>query len=189
MAEATYTPFPNIAAVVGTVVPAEDMAPTTPSDLDSSPLATPEPQHAELNFGEPLAHHDSPLYTEINIPLPALPQPPSGVEAVSSPATAHLASPSQSRSRAHTVHSISPFQRHRNRSSSPEEARSERPQQPRQQHPNHHGLSLRTLARGRSRSGTIDAAIIPAVLVLKAELFTPSEATPKRGLSAKDGLK
>jgi hypothetical protein len=133
-------------------------APTTP-ELDPSPLTTPESRYAE-------PHYETPLYTEINIPLPTLPQSSTSAVEHSSAASSK---PTGRRKRAHTLHSISPF--HKSHSSSPEGAVKQ--QQQNHQHPNHHGLSLRTLAKGRSRSGTIEAAIVPAVLVLKAELFTP----------------
>lgn len=42
-------------------------------------------------------------------------------------------------------------------------------------------LSMRAVGKGgrKRRSGTVDAAIVPAVMVLSAELFTPGEGDRK----------
>ncbi|XPS95523.1 hypothetical protein M3J09_004811 [Ascochyta lentis] len=146
-------------------------------DFDSSTSAVSTPNAApELSpFVVSLSTTDtdeeeSPLYTEINIPLPAIPAPPK-------PAQASLSPPPKSRSRAVSLSSLSPFRRRSSSISSSGKASEEWPRIKKEvknkeiaamMNPNHQSK--------RTRSGTIDAmAVVPAVLVLSAELFTPSQ--------------
>ncbi|KZM27915.1 uncharacterized protein EKO05_0010307 [Ascochyta rabiei] len=154
-------------------------------DFDSSTSAIPTPNAAPkfspfvAPFSTPNTdEEESPLYTEINIPLPAIPTPPKQAQSSLSP-------PPKSRSRAVSLSSLSPFRR---RSSSILSSGSPSEEWPRikkevknkeiaaMMNPNHQSK--------RTHSGTIDAlAVVPAVLVLSAELFTPSQedGARKRG--------
>ncbi|KAF2634483.1 hypothetical protein P280DRAFT_239330 [Massarina eburnea CBS 473.64] len=136
-------------------LPPTPTGPTT--DLDASPPSSPYPKYSST---------DEPLYTEINIPLPSLPkQKPSSVA-------------STSRSRAHTLHSFRPWHR---RSSSTDSAcskssagSSEAWPRIRKEVKSKDVARAMDLMKGRRRNGTIDAlAVVPTVLVLSAELFTP----------------
>ncbi|KAF2871505.1 hypothetical protein BDV95DRAFT_606944 [Massariosphaeria phaeospora] len=125
--------------------------PTTTFD---AALVTPEPKHKE------------PLYTEINIPLPPLPKP--------RPTTP------KTRPRGHTLASYSPFRHKRNSSnsstgSSKDSRESEEWPRIKKEVKNKDVAAMMNLSqRHRLRSGTIDAlAVVPTVLVLSAELFTP----------------
>lgn len=141
---------------------------------DPTPITTPEPKRSE-------PHYDSPLYTEINIPLPPLPGTPPAAAIV----TPTSPKARDSRDRAHTLHSFSPF--HRRRSSSPSATISG--DEPVKHHEKRLELSMRGASKGhRRRSGTIDAAIVPAVMVLSAELFTPGEGDRGRKIDTKDRL-
>lgn len=118
---------------------------------------------------------ETPLYTEINIPLPAVPAPTKEVPQTLSP-------PPRSRSRAVSLSSLSPFRRRSSSVSSPVRASEDWPRIRKEvknkevaamMNPDHQNK--------RSRSGTIDAlAVVPAVLVLSAELFTPGQASVER---------
>ncbi|ORY08341.1 hypothetical protein BCR34DRAFT_603592 [Clohesyomyces aquaticus] len=141
----------------GSPIPQSPTTPTMPATVDisspeASPLATPEP-----------IQYEEPLYTEIRIPLPPIPQP---------------STPPKSRHRAHTLASLSPFH-HRSRSSSTatnSNVNVDRPQD------SPAAAMMKSLTKGRKRSGTVDAlAIVPAVLVLSAELFTPRKDEEKEG--------
>ncbi|PSN72235.1 hypothetical protein BS50DRAFT_246855 [Corynespora cassiicola Philippines] len=144
------------------------MATTT---LDSSP--TPDPTTTRAEHVPPAASpelapppviveskDEEPLYTEIQIPLPPIPQP-----------KRTQTSTSKSRPRAHTLHSLSPFHR---RSSSG--SRKEEEQWPRikKEVKSKEIAAAMNLTNRHKRSGTVDAlAVVPAVLILSAELFTP----------------
>ncbi|KAF2475523.1 uncharacterized protein BDR25DRAFT_310880 [Lindgomyces ingoldianus] len=144
------------------------MAQETPS-LSQHPPSQTIPESASpslLTAPEPI-HYEEPLYTEIRIPLPPIPQRPSSTPA------------SKSRHRAHTLSSLSPF--HRRRPSSPEKAGPGSCESPA-------AAMMKSLTVGRKRSGTVDAlAVVPAVLVLSAELFTPGQEGGKKGVG-RDGV-
>ncbi|KAF1939484.1 hypothetical protein EJ02DRAFT_504780 [Clathrospora elynae] len=163
-----YTPPPTHCDPPSTV----DPPPTPPHPtLDLSlvtPSSVPEPSF--------LPHYETPLYTEIAIPLPHLPTPRHPSPSPCSPANP----PPRPRSR--TLSSLSPFLHLRSSSTSS----SSYNQKDSEEWPRirkdvikskevHAMMDLRHAnKRHRNRSGTIDAlAVVPAVLVLSAELFTP----------------
>lgn len=146
-------------------------------DFDSStpavitPDAAPEPSTFVVPPTEPSTEgEDSPLYTEINIPLPAVPVPPK-------PAQASLSPPPKSRSRAVSLSSLSPFHRRSSSIASSDRASDDWPRI-KKEVKNKEIAAMMNLNHQskRARSGTIDAlAVVPAVLVLSAELFTPGQ--------------
>ncbi|KAF2020196.1 hypothetical protein BU24DRAFT_419771 [Aaosphaeria arxii CBS 175.79] len=134
--------------------------PKTPST--SSPNTPPDEYDLPLKYSEP-------LYTEIRLDLPPFPKLPSS-------------STSKSRSRAHTITSFLPS--HRRSGSSPPAVPTTSPPRKSKPPPSDSGnkgdSSLMKLGRssrqGKKRSTTIGAlAVAPAVMILKAELFTPQE--------------
>lgn len=137
----------------------------------TTPDAAPEPSPFTVPLSSPKTEkEESPLYTEINIPLPAVPAPPKQTQATLSP-------PPKSRSRAISLSSLSSFRR-RSGSISSERASEEWPRIKKQVR-NKEVAAMMNLDHEskRKRSGTIDAlAVVPAVLVLSAELFTPGQA-------------
>ncbi|KAH8723393.1 hypothetical protein GQ44DRAFT_774001 [Phaeosphaeriaceae sp. PMI808] len=151
--------------------------PSTPPHYTNHTTQTPHYDYIKPTYEEP-------LYTEINIPLPQIPsshpQPPS------TPTPSPSPSPSHTRTRSLT--SFSPFTRTRSTSSPPP------PPPPRKtdEWPRVRPSILRSRevaaamdlghAGKRGRSGTVDAlAVVPAVLVLSAELFTPGSGEGGRG--------
>ncbi|KAF1848940.1 uncharacterized protein K460DRAFT_83063 [Cucurbitaria berberidis CBS 394.84] len=156
-------------------------APTSPQhDLDAPVLATPEYEFHP--------RYEEPLYTEINIPLPHIPQAkpsrPSEASSSSSSVALGLSSPpAKSRGRSRTLSSLSPFRR---RSSSVSSLGGASGSKETEEWPRirkdivksrevHAMMDLKHQNK-RGRSGTIDAlAVVPAVLVLSAELFTAGE--------------
>lgn len=180
--------------------------PSAPTTINTITSATPAMDDHKISpagdmseseyWQEP--HYDSPLYTEINIPLPPLPGTPVLATTPASPTTPESKA-RHSRSRSHTLSSFSPF--HRRRSSSPSasisattssaagnsvdyyipEERTEKVER----HEQRIELSMRAVGKGsgrkqKKRSGTVGAAIVPAVMVLGAELFTPGVAERER---------
>lgn len=147
------------------------------SSAVSTPSKAPEPSPFIIPLASPKSEDDeSPLYTEINIPLPAVPAPPKEAQQSLSP-------PPKSRSRAVSLSSLSPFRRRSSSISSTQGRASEDWPRTRKEvknkeiaammNPNHQNK--------RSRSGTIDAlAVVPTVLVLSAELFTPGQGSDER---------
>ncbi|KAF2737452.1 hypothetical protein EJ04DRAFT_510320 [Polyplosphaeria fusca] len=135
-----------------------------PSDsIEPSPLASPEIQH------------DEPLYTEINIPLPPLPKQFANKTSLAPESP-------KPRSRSHTLHSMLPF--HHRRSSSTESEKAVKfkhfPDMDSESSNDtpHTASSIKSIIRGRRRNQTVGAgalAVAPAVLMLRAELFTPGE--------------
>jgi hypothetical protein len=125
-------------------------------------------------------HDDEPLYTEINIPLPRLPTPPPQTPASPSINRNCLSPPpTHSRSRSRSLSSFSLFRPRSSSTSSSQTSQSidvpDRLVKP-------SILKSREVAAAmnlghqskRGRSSTVDAlAVVPAVLVLSAELFTP----------------
>ncbi|KAF2848414.1 hypothetical protein T440DRAFT_509533 [Plenodomus tracheiphilus IPT5] len=134
-------------------------------------------------------HYDSPLYTEINIPLPHVPipkvlKPSEHTPAPSQPQT----SSSTSRCRSRTLSSILPFHRRNSSSDKPKDAE-EWPRIRKDIVKSKETHAMMDLAHHskKSRRGTIDAlAVVPAVLVLSAELFTPGTGDVKDGGRRKD---
>ncbi|KAF1830861.1 hypothetical protein BDW02DRAFT_582534 [Decorospora gaudefroyi] len=161
-----------------------DSAPTTPQHDHEAPILT------TTTLEEPFSlHYETPLYTEINIPLPRLPPPTPQPQTL---ATTTDAAPAPSRGRSHTLSALSPFRHRRSCSSSStasSHAYSSSMRAPDSRHSSeewprirrdrvksrevHAMMDLRHQNK-RNRSGTVDAlAVVPAVLVLSAELFTP----------------
>jgi hypothetical protein len=156
---------------------------STPTHESSAPMfATPD-----FKF-EP--SHDEPLYTEINIPLPRLPSPPR--TSLSPPHQTH------NRNRARSLSSLASFTRARSSStttsspnrSSYDSPHTSSPSRASDDYPRIRPSILKNReiaaamdlnhASKRGRSSTIDAlAVVPAVLVLSAELFTPAEKSGK----------
>ncbi|EUC28486.1 hypothetical protein COCCADRAFT_9152 [Bipolaris zeicola 26-R-13] len=145
-------------------------------------------------------HYDTPLYTEINIPLPRLPPPrnPARNTNLTSATSSSPTSPTAQaapRGRSKTLSSLSRFRTRRSSStsstpSSPAYAlktarqSTDAPRTPRKETVKSREVNalmdLRHQGR-KGRSGTIDAlAVVPAVLVLSAELFTPGEKGGRR---------
>ncbi|KAF2621981.1 hypothetical protein BU25DRAFT_426090 [Macroventuria anomochaeta] len=151
-------------------------------DFDSStsavatPNAAPEPSLFVVPLASPKADEEgNPLYTEINIPLPAVPAPPKQ-------APQSLSPPPKSRSRAVSLSSLSPFHR-RSPSISSSGRTSEEWPRIKKEVKNKEVAAMMNLNHQskRNRSGTIDAlAVVPAVLVLSAELFTPGQGNEGR---------
>ncbi|KAF2008044.1 hypothetical protein P154DRAFT_14473 [Amniculicola lignicola CBS 123094] len=161
-------PTDSPAAIPGSTLPQAPIEDQTESPDSSSPN-TPEMQYEE------------PLYTEINIPLPPLPQarPPIPPKSRDRP-----------RARAHTIHS--PFSFHRRRPSSPPSKAPPSTEkemalflgEDKRESEKTRGAAkgagwqemMKEKMKGRKRNQTVDAlAIVPAVLVLRAELFTPGK--------------
>jgi hypothetical protein len=163
-------------------------------DFDSStsaittPNAAPEPSSFVTPLASPNSEDDeNPLYTEINIPLPAVPAPPKESKQSLSP-------PPKSRSRAVSLSSFSPFHRRSSSSTSSGRASEEWPRI-KKEVKNKEVAAMMNLSHQskRTRSGTIDAlAVVPAVLVLSAELFTPGQEKDSRRRKAsrwEDGIR
>ncbi|KAL5404555.1 hypothetical protein PMIN06_005989 [Paraphaeosphaeria minitans] len=145
----------------------------TRADADADVLSTPPAptpqiyQDALLSSSEP--HYDEPLYTEINIPLPSISKPK---------AHPHLAG---KRAKSHSISSFRPFHRRASSSESPRKSGEEWPRIKKEIKSREVAAAM-NLAGRHPRSGTIDAlAVVPAVLVLSAELFTPGIAKSKSG--------
>ncbi|KAF2832595.1 hypothetical protein CC86DRAFT_91590 [Ophiobolus disseminans] len=169
------------------------LAPTTPSpthESDAPVLTTPI-----LDCDSKKPEYDEPLYTEINIPLPRLPSPPRDSPSSSSPPPSH----SHIRIRAHSLSSFSPFRPRSSSTSSvshdPPSTKSRTSEDWPRVRPSI--LKSREVASAmdlnhqskRNRSGVLDAlAVVPAVLVLSAELFTPGSGEEK-GTRGRKGRK
>lgn len=138
-----------------------DLAGSTP---DAAPLTWTKSQKTE-----------DPLYTEINIPLPTVPTPSKNAQQTLSP-------PTKSRSRAVSLSSLSPFRSRGSSTSSSGRASEEWPRI-KKEVKNKEIAAMMNLNHQskRNRSSTIDAlAVVPAVLVLSAELFTPGQGEAER---------
>ncbi|KAH6870372.1 hypothetical protein BKA58DRAFT_175419 [Alternaria rosae] len=194
----SYEPFPAL-----------DSAPTTPQHDHDAPIPT--SSDIATSTSEPFSvHYEGPLYTEINIPLPRITaprttspstsnQPPSTNLSISSP-------PEKQRGRSRTLSSLSPF-RHRSSSSASTSASVTSPTSPTSPRSSTNSedwprirkdvvksrevnamMNLRHHSK-RGRSGTIDAlAVVPAVLVLSAELFTPGGEEVAEGRRKDSGV-
>lgn len=145
--------------------------PGSPTPDILSPPATPDSSSEE------------PLYTEINIPLPPLPKPKP--EPVSP----------KSRSRSRSLVSLSPFHRRRRSSqgsdSSCDSTGSKDEDWPRvrKEVRNKEIFSIMSLKSRHHKGGTVDAlAVVPAVLVLSAELFTPGLGKKKEAGKWEEGM-
>ncbi|KAF2025682.1 hypothetical protein EK21DRAFT_93004 [Setomelanomma holmii] len=161
-----------------------------------STTSIPSPSHeCDAPFPDFDITYEEPLYTEINIPLPRLPSPSrnavqSSSSALASTSQTQQAQPSHSRSRARSLSSFSPF-RPRSFSSASSTSRNGtdatadpwpriRPSKVK----NREVAAAMDLKHQnkRNRSSTIDAlAVVPAVLVLSAELFTPGSGRDGKG--------
>jgi hypothetical protein len=160
-------------------------------DFDSSsssavttPNAAPEPSPEPfvVPLASPTEDEETPLYTEINIPLPAVPAPPKQSPAALSP-------PAKTRSRAVSLSSLSPFHRRSSSLSASARASDEWPRI-KKEVKNREIAAMMNLNHQskRNRSGTIDAlAVVPAVLVLSAELFTPGQDNGGRRRASRAG--
>ncbi|KAF2742372.1 hypothetical protein M011DRAFT_481761 [Sporormia fimetaria CBS 119925] len=118
------------------------------------------------------SNNDVPLYTEINIPLPRL---------SASPAGASSGSPRTAAKHGHSK-SLSAFPGFHSRSSSTSTTSSTESER-RVRYAPRIELSMAAAGKGtKARRATIEAAIVPAAMVLSAELFTPGqgERTKKR---------
>ncbi|KAI8930882.1 hypothetical protein NX059_011899 [Plenodomus lindquistii] len=173
--------YPCDSSDTAKVVPA--FPTSTPEDLD---MANPPMIEGTFDY-----HYDSPLYTEINIPLPRLPAPEvSGLHNTTS-TSAHAQTSSQaptSRCRSRTLSSLSPFHRHRSSSETSKDAE-EWPRIRKDIVKSKETHAMMDLAHHskKGRRGTIDAlAVVPAVLVLSAELFTPGTGDVKEERKRKD---
>ena len=135
--------------------------------IDDSPLATPD-----------FKQNQEPLYNEIRIPLPPIPnrflQPSDTVAS------------SKSRSRAHTLHAMLPF--HHRRSSSSSSEASQRTQEKIKEETGMAGM-MKAVRKSRRRSGTVEAlAVVPTVIMLGTEMFTPSEEREMELKERKSGV-
>lgn len=146
----------------------------------TTPDAAPEPSPSP--FSVPLASpksevDESPLYTEINIPLPAVPAS-SRPSQQSQRSLQSLSPPAKSRSRAVSLSSLSPFRRRSSSISSSGRASEDWPRIKKEVKNKEVAAAMNLNHQSkRTRSGTIDAlAVVPAVLVLSAELFTPGQS-------------
>lgn len=142
----------------------------------TTPGITSEPSPVAVASTSPKSgDSEGALYTEINIPLPAVPTPPKEARQTLSP-------PSKSRSRAVSLSSLSPFRSRGSSISSSGRASEEWPRI-KKEVKNKEIAAMMNLNHQskRNRSGTIDAlAVVPAVLVLSAELFTPGQESDAR---------
>lgn len=146
----------------------------------TTPDAAPEPSPSP--FAVPLASPKSegdmsPLYTEINIPLPAVPAPPRQSQQ-SQRSQQSLSPPDKSRSRAVSLSSLSPFRRRSASISSSGRTSEEWPRIKKEVKNREVAAAMNINHQSkRTRSGTVDAlAVVPALLVLSAELFTPGQS-------------
>lgn len=138
----------------------------------TTPDAAPEPSLFVTPLASPKPDEDgSPLYTEINIPLPAVPAPSKQTHS----SQQSLSPPAKSRSRAVSLSSLSPFRRRSSSISTSGRASEEWPRIKKEVKNREVAAAMNLSHQNkRTRSGTIDAlAVVPAVLVLSAELFTP----------------
>ncbi|KAF1931178.1 uncharacterized protein M421DRAFT_341534 [Didymella exigua CBS 183.55] len=122
--------------------------------------------------------NESPLYTEINIPLPAVPAPPKQYQQPQQ----SLSPPPRSRSRAVSLSPLSPFRYRSSSISSSGKASEEWPRIKKEVKNKEVAAAMNLSYRSkRTRSGTIDAlAVVPAVLILSAELFMPGQSNDGR---------
>ncbi|KAF3041305.1 hypothetical protein E8E12_004806 [Didymella heteroderae] len=154
------------------------------SSTVTTPDAAPEPSPSP--FAVPLAspkadQEESPLYTEINIPLPAVPAPPRQSQQ-SQQSQQSLSPPGKSRSRAVSLSSLSPFRRRSSSISSSGRASEDWPRIKKEVKNREVAAAMDLNHQSkRARSGTVDAlAVVPAILVLSAELFTPGQSNEGR---------
>lgn len=162
-------PFCDFSSMTSAVA-TPDAAPEPSLPPFAIPLATPNPDEDE-----------SPLYTEINIPLPAVPSPPKQSQQ-SQQSQQSLSPPPRSRSRAVSLSSLSPFRRRSSSISSSGKASEEWPRIKKEVKNKDVAAAMNLNHQSkRTRSGTVDAlAVVPAILVLSAELFTPGQSNSGR---------
>ncbi|OAG11691.1 uncharacterized protein CC84DRAFT_42433 [Paraphaeosphaeria sporulosa] len=138
-------------------------------DVPSTPPASALPTYEEARLSSPEPQYEEPLYTEINIPLPPLPKP-----------KAHAA-PTGKRPKSHSISSFRPFHRRGSSSESTRKSGDEWPRIKKEVKSREVAAAMNLVGR-HHRSGTVDAlAVVPAVLVLSAELFTPGIEKSKSG--------
>jgi hypothetical protein len=184
----SYEPFPTMDSY---------SAPTTPQHDHDAPIPTSSDIAVTPSSTEPFSlQYEGPLYTEINIPLPHIPAAAqnttsaSPVQASCNPLLS-CSTVEKQRGRSRTLSSLSPF-RHRRSSSvstssptSPCDNSSEEWPRIRKDVVKSREVNAMMNLRHqnkRGRSGTIEAlAVVPAVLVLSAELFTPGEEGAQEG--------
>lgn len=147
----------------------------------ATPDAAPEPMPSPFAVPHMTPKEDedkSPLYTEINIPLPTMALPSTKPHQ----AQQSLSPPPKSRSRAVSLSSLSPFRRRSSSIGSSGRASEEWPRIKKEVKNREVAAAMNLNHQSkRGRSGTIDAlAVVPAVLVLSAELFTPGQSSPGR---------
>ncbi|KAG9185399.1 hypothetical protein G6011_07943 [Alternaria panax] len=193
-----YEAFPTFDTYSAPITPQHDHDAPIPSTVDIATTAT-TTSSSELFFS---VQYEGPLYTEINIPLPhiAAPQTTSNASSprlsTSNASSTLTTATEKQRGRSRTLSSLSPF-RHRSSSSASASATNSPSSPASPTSPTSGGGSSEEWPRirrdivksrevnammnlrhqnKRGRSGTIDAlAVVPAVLVLSAELFTPGE--------------
>lgn len=145
------------------------------------PTITPQPEPFTISDLQPSPQE--PLYTEINIPLPQLQKP--------RPSSSY----STLRNRAHSLHpSFKPFHRRGSSSDSSSSTQGYAAPRPVREEPvvkSREVAAAMDLRKRHRRSRTVDAlAVVPAVLILRAELFTPGEVDERsrREVKWEDGM-
>ena len=179
--------------------PTVDTDAITPLHTHDAPvLDTPNPSTTHESFS---LHYDGPLYTEINIPLPhvAISSTQNAAQTTSSSMPPSEVATDKTRPRSRTLSSLSSWRHRRSSSSSSTYAPSLSSAKESEEWPRvrkdvvksrevNAMMDLRQQGR-KGRSGTIDAlAVVPAVLVLSAELFTPGMGDVKEGRRKDSGV-
>jgi hypothetical protein len=153
---------PNPTALPMTAVTAEINAARGDKAIPSTPPASSPPLYEDALLSSPEARYEEPLYTEINIPLPPLRKP-----------NAHSAVITGKRPKSHSISSFRPFNRRGSSSESTHKSGEDWPRIKKEVKSREVAAAM-NVAGKHHRSGTIDALVVlPAVLVLSAELFTP----------------
>ncbi|RMZ67533.1 hypothetical protein GMOD_00001469 [Pyrenophora seminiperda CCB06] len=178
--------------------PTVDTSAITPlHDHDAPVLDSPDLSTTYEPFS---LHYESPLYTEINIPLPnvSFNNTQNATQTASSMPPSEVAT-DKTRPRSSTLSSLSSWRHRRSSSSSSTYAPSLSSSKESEEWPRirkdvvksrevNAMMDLRRQSK-RGRSGTIDAlAVVPAVLVLSAELFTPGTGNTKEGRRKDSGV-
>ena len=180
-------PFPTV----------DTNAMTLPHDHDAPVLDTAISSTAHEPFS---LHYDGPLYTEINIPLPhvRMNATQDAAQTTSSALPSEVAA-DKTRPRSRTLSSLSSWRNRRSSSSSSTYTPSLSSPKESEEWPRirkdvvksrevNAMMDLRHQSK-RGRSGTVDAlAVVPAVLVLSAELFTPGTGDAKEGRRKDSGV-
>ncbi|KAF2439545.1 hypothetical protein P171DRAFT_490240 [Karstenula rhodostoma CBS 690.94] len=147
----------------------QEIEATKAEDVPSTPPTSALPAIGPFGDGllsSPGPEYEKPLYTEINIPLPPLPKPKA------------LAG---KRPKSHSISSFRPFHGRGSSSDSTRKSGEEWPRIKKEVKSSEVAVAM-NLAGKHHRSGVIDAlAVVPAVLVLSAELFTPGAEKSRVG--------